>query len=273
MGQGATPSSRRGARLVSLSKDSLFAEKSHPSCQKNHPEFPSPSAFEWDLYRAQELPKERRDELESLAARCENCQANLSMTQGGFAAFGIDADTLQQRIAEKIEQPQTPKKRSWSKLNYAFSTLAAAAAAVFLLKSGPEYIQSKGELRLRIFRARAEKVLEATEQTRFRKGDRLRFGVNLAPQRQLMILGLSKTQVPTVYYPSVGAKNSAPAQYAEDGALKGAISLDGSQDSETIYLVECPLPFTLDQLDSSSDGLEAPSKCNKTSYTIVREAL
>jgi len=101
-----------------------------------------PDSTDWVLYAADELPADRREDLDRHLSACETCRRELAEVRRGLAALDalepappLRAEalaSLRRRLAAEAERRSAPRRRHHP-LRWVGAAAAAAAAAVVAL--------------------------------------------------------------------------------------------------------------------------------------------
>ncbi len=214
-----------------------------------------PSDLLLDRLAAGELPAAQAAQLQAHTGTCPACAAH--MKEARFDALPVDAAALLARIRRGMDRPSL-----WQRLLGSWAlrapVLAVAGACLVLVLIGrptphPGPIaedpgtRAKGGAILHVHRMLSAGSEEVLSGARLAPGDRLRFVVDLPRPGYVAILGVEEGGGLYAAWPTDGTTPQArPAGSGQ--ALPGAVALDETPGTETLYLVHCP-------------GAAAPPRC------------
>jgi hypothetical protein len=186
--------------------------------------------------------------------RCAQELAELRMARGKFEA-DVFARTL----------PAVEKKRSrrrWYWVLFAPGLAAVAVIAVVLVprtseESGPDLVAKGGPV-CEVFARRQDRVFAVQDGAALAPGDEIRFVVQPAGYRNVLVASVDAAGVASVYAP-FGASSSLRLASATDRAeLPGSVRLDATPGPERIYCLFSRRPIdasqVLDRLRAMADA-------------------
>ncbi|MCA9547083.1 MAG: hypothetical protein KC613_21925 [Myxococcales bacterium] len=262
-----------------------------------------PSDLALDQYLARGLEAAALAEVQAhLDDGCAACAARLSERRAGFAAFGqVDERKLLARIRGELDTRQsffgdwfTGWSTTLKRLIVPVGLAAAAALVVFLRPvdpgadrvtgsltaepgvgalQGPDGVRTKGGLNLQVHRmvgSGSEAVLSGDP---FAPGDRIRFLVDLPSEGQVKVVGVEADGTLYTAWPLEEGTATRLPQGA-DQALPGAVELDDTVGTETLFLVHCPQADTAPTCRSQGPGA-APTcdaGCSLSKFTVTKRS-
>lgn len=243
-----------------------------------------PSELELDRFEQAELDPARKMVLDAHVPTCPDCQARIAERQALMNA--ISAPERRRMINHIMEAaaaaatPATPWWRRWlfeRPLMPAFAAACAMAIAFISLRGVPELdsgsdgLRTKGALGLTVYREHAGAVELASSGETMAPGDRLRFGIEVPAAGHAMIVGIEASGSAYVCYPTNGSERSAEVSAGRTEALPGAIALDDSTGRESLHLIHCPEPFSLDEVTPIDAGRLAERGCRLSSFELSKQ--
>jgi hypothetical protein len=203
-----------------------------------------------DGYRLGSLPPDVLAETEAHLGSCSRCQAAFRELENDCRLF--EDKILPRTISNVVERaqassgPHRPFMRFWWVL-----PLAATAAALFMVvvlvnrdvdesKSAKQPVEDsnvlvKGDPTLHVYAKRGESVFPVKQGVSLRPKDRIRFVVEPAENRYLLIVSRDATGKLTLYYPP-GAVRSGTLRPGRN-ELPGSIELDEAPGTESLIAV------------------------------------
>lgn len=260
-----------------------------------------PSELTMDRLHLGEMRSVERIAVEVHIGECAQCQKRAALRDAGFAAFRtLDSAALAERVnarwatdAEDRATPVRPRRsRRWIGgkdvallttllVTLGISTLELATRAPAERTEPIEpaaRIRAKGSIGLRVFRKRGPQIEETSSGEAFLPGDHVRFqltgggGSEKSPV-ELAIVGITENGERSVYFPLDGARSSRATQNVSEEVLPGTTELDADAKSEWVFVVRCPRPFAIDELEAPRWGeLEAPQGCQKGAFLMRLES-
>ena len=244
-----------------------------------------PSELVLDRYQLDELRNKEAATLRAHLEACPHCAAKLADRERDFAAIATDErDAMIRNIHATIprEAPdlRARERRSWLPRRFAYAVAGACAVILAVVAvprddeiDGGDTVQPKGRLGLEVFRERNGSVHRAISGETFRKGDRLRFTVDVPEGGNIMIVGFEASGGAYAAYPlrESGAR-SVPAPTDKADPLPGAVALDDAEGTEWLHLVWCPEPFKHEDVKRHPEAsrVDVPAGCAATGFEIVK---
>lgn len=228
---------------------------------------PSDLAFDRRLLGETE-PAEERDLTVHLNT-CTSCQGRWALREKGARAFP-ELELGLKRIARNLAEQRRSKRRRLAV--FAAWATAAAASAAFFAFAPPlrEELTRKGAPGLVVYRQRGGGAEIVTGDQPVHPGDRLRFKVSAAVDKEIMIVCVEDGGEVSLLHPPVG-RRSVPLVPQPDGALEGSTLLDDHLGEEWLHLVACARAFTLDDLRVvSPEVIVAPKGCEVTVFHLSK---
>jgi hypothetical protein len=172
----------------------------------------------------------------------------------------------------------------WRRIGSGTMTALMAAAAVLFLVTrthtnvdagAPQTeMRTKGGAGLHVFRQTGTGSEEVFSRGAFTPGDHLRFGIDLAAESRVAIVGVQANGDLYVAWPQAdgSAKSVLPA--GQKQTLEGAVTLDASTGEETLYLVSCSPASIAPTCRSRGVGVapECPSGCTLSPFVLEKQA-
>ncbi len=236
-----------------------------------------------DALAADALGAPARAEAERHLGDCAVCRADIEETRAVRARFA--RDVFPRTENEVLARASSALGRERARRVWVFAALPAiAAAAAIVLAIAPgggsphvehpssdDYVGVKGDASLRVIAKRRNgEIVELVDGARLHPGDGLRFIVEPAGQRFLIVASIDGEGKASLFYPTSGTSS---AQLPPGGRveLPGSIVLDDARGRERIYALfsKAPMP-TASVLDAlSSLGKGGPSAILETRSLAV----
>lgn len=219
-----------------------------------------PSDIRIEALHAGELTDLERTRLLAHTTDCGSCAARLAEYRAGFDAQP-GADPVRMLAAIRAAAPaarrgpDVRRRIGWA-LGLAFTvSLVVAVVPRDDAATPPQNVvtpaaatRTKGGLGLRVFRWKGDRAAETASGDAFRAGDRLRFVVDLPTHGQVNIIGVEPSGRHYVAWPVSSVPAETRLGPATQLPLDGAVRLDDTVGTETLYLVQC-------------SGSEGPERC------------
>lgn len=229
-----------------------------------------PSDLKLELFVSGELDAAQRTQFETHCAGCTSCQARVAERRQGWDAQPVDSRVMLAAIRRAAD---APAPTAWWKKWLPIVALAGAAAAVAVLvarpDAGADTTRIKGSAILKVFRFEDGHAKEVASGSKFSAGDRLRFVVDLPAAGAIAVLGVDSKRSLYVAWPPDGESPVRPAGQGIE--LPGAVALDDTPGSETLFLVHCPGRDSRPDCSVSADGsLACGSGCSVSSFEVKK---
>jgi hypothetical protein len=221
---------------------------------------PHPSAMDFDRAELGSLPEDRRRELAAHVLACLRCAETQQAVQRSAARFRSEVfpRTLP-RLAAATGGPAARLRRWWSTAGTGvrWASLAAPVAVGLVIASGtlvhqnrtPEAVDdepavsTKGGPALHVFVRRGTRVFAAHPRDTLAPGDAVRFVVEPAGHRYLLVTSIDGAGNVSVYHPFQG-RQSAPLATDPRVELPGSIVLDRAPGPERIFALFSDVPLS-----------------------------
>ncbi len=215
------------------------------------------SADVLDGYKLGILPLDARAEVESHLSACPGCQAAFRAIEDDYQVF--QESVLPRTAFDVVKRAQArggsrgTAWRLWVALPLAGATVAVALLVVILTSvdtgNGRGAVRVKGDPALRIYAKRGESVFTVRPGDRLRPGDRIRFVIEPAGSRYLLIVSQSATGALSLYHPpkAAGSGELRPGR----AELPGSIELDEAPGTERIISVFSNSPLLVEEVMES----------------------
>jgi hypothetical protein len=204
--------------------------------------------------------------------KCAVCTERMQAREAGWHA-SVDAQRLFERAHRAIPPSVEARERRPARGMVAIACFASVAAALFLWlrvpSPDPYYVRGKGTAVLHVFRQTTGGSEELVSGASVRPGDRLRFAVDAASAGYVTILGREASRKVYRAWPL----NADAGAWQDAGTaieLSGAVELDQSLGSETLYLVHCS--GARSSCTPTTEGLHCPDDCGQTAFVLKKES-
>jgi hypothetical protein len=226
-----------------------------------------PSDLLLDRFAVDALKDDAQRQVSAHVQACEICAGRMAARREGFAAFpDLDERKLLSAIRrrtdeEGVAEPQAP--------------VATDAAWRPDTTNSPDSVRLKGGLALHVYRQRGDGAEELLSGDRCRPCDRLRFAVDLPKDGQISVIGIDQRGELYTAWP-LAAESHAVATKLPQGRgqeLPGAVTLDESLGTETLYLVHCPQAQAAPGCKSAGPSAEpsCPSGCSLVPFVLQKQ--
>lgn len=175
-------------------------------------------------------------------AACPRCAQDLAELRSSRGKFDTEVFA---RTLPSLEKKRSPRRWYW--ILGAPALVAAAAAALVLVpratnKDGSDII-AKGSPVCEVFARRQDRVFAVQDGAALAPGDEIRFVVQPAGYRHVLVASVDSAAVASVYAP-FGARSSLQLASATDRAeLPGSVRLDATPGPERIYCLFSKRPI------------------------------
>lgn len=244
-----------------------------------------PSDLALDRLHAGELSPQVAAPLSAHLTQCVDCETRMSQRRAGFAAIDdLDPRPILARL-RATTAADAPPQQGWlaarlRSTRAVWMPLLATAAALAVFVGTQRRItppdegmdtREKGGLGLSIVRFEQGQSKVMLSGDSFRPGDRLRFVVSLPSAGQVSILGVEASGNLYVAWPSTPTTPTQRAAGAQQ-QLPGAIVLDETTGTETLYLVLCPPesapPASSCHVQKPGRTLTCQATCQQTPFVL-----
>lgn len=186
-------------------------------------------------------------------AHCPDCSRMVDERRAVAAAFR--ANVLPRTLP--VIRARIERRRRTGILGFGAGTLAVAAAAVLLvpavLHHGPTedgaLVAAKGGPTLRVVARRGESIFPVVPGAALQQGDRIRFVVEPAGYRYLLIASIDGAGKATVFHPWDGSR-SAPLPQVARFEIPDSIELDSARGPERLFAIFSRTPVAAPGLKS-----------------------
>ena len=245
-----------------------------------------PSDFTLDQLHLGHLDATERQAVEAHAAGCDRCPARIEARALGFAAFTQTDDrailaALRTRIDEAESQSLASRlKRWWGPV---LLVGVGAAAALLVTRAPPpptatggltpDVTRLKGDVPLRVHRARGEAVAEVQSGDSFQAGDRLMFEEDVKADGHLVVFGVEASGAVYRAWPLPGQQAETLMKVGPAQRLPGAVALDATPGREVLHAVLCPPAVGVPECTAdatSKRGLRCPDGCAHGTFVMVK---